>query len=1592
MLLSGQVTLAVVGDLDGDLVGADVVGDARNGSSFPDGVGVRLVAMLELELGVTEVHLSRLPLPWRDGHGRVGKCGCVGIVGRDGERVLVVVAERTVLHLLRGFEVIGTLGVVLVDEGERIRLVITGKVLLLDLEGTIAVVAHADLDLVDQHVVGDAGNLAGLGDRVGVGLARVVERVGDGPKVEIGLRSLARLDGDCCVLGHRCTLVVSRDREGVLIILPERAVLDFLHALERGLARSLIRVRKRRALGRGVTVRVGRNGVGDELTLGIGVGGLGLERAVAVVDDLHVSLVLGLVIGEAVVLSTLRHFLTNGVVERLAGILKAELERLVEGDGLVLRCGDCLTKLGAALVVQLEGERLARVPGTTIEVLLRLQYRGALSVVGVDERALLVVEVGRGRERAIVVVRHLDLDRLYGAVRDAVHGTGLGDDVGVLLAGIRRGVVDAAEVERSGVALGRLDHDLRLRGHRSALAFGLGHGERPAVARLEVATVEHLGCRELVVALRLVRVGEDEAVAVLVLLLERKGTVVVVGDLNRRDVGRGVLGDAGAGIHVTLRHGVGERLARMALIELHVAERECVVRIVLRVGRDAHALLLGQGRLSCIVTGGLDVEGEGVALEGVLAERLDAIDVGGVLGLVFVDERVGRHALDCLLGVLVRVRFLGLEIAALVGHDDGHLGDVLVVGVAGLCGVLLGDGIGEGLLVLATGVLAGTSHVRLRVGNRLERDRTLADNGLGVDYLALLVLEFERELLVGAIASGDLLRGVERDRAVCSVSVLEGPIALVGGLAHGHGAVAVVGDLDRGRHGVIVVCVAGLTEVLLGDGVGEGLLVLALGVLGGVGHVRLRVGYVGELHLAIGVVGGSANHLADCVLKLERECALREIASGEILVDLEASGGALQRVGVHERDASLVGRCSYLEGLVLVICDCNRHWHDLRIARVTGSILDLLANVVGERLALHVSIAVLERVLVELEPREAHVTVAVVLSALNDVTLASLSVVGVEQLEGELVLLEVATVEILVGAKVHTTRGLEGVREADVVCRLVDLNVQVLGSLIGYRHDALLLVRGVCHTCKLVLSRHLLGNGVGERAIALALRVRLHLGGIVEDRPVVGDGVEGDLSVCGVGLHLVLTLARKREGELIGLKGTAVERLVRHEVDLARRVERVDERGGIGLVVSRARRDRALAVVGDRHRDLSLVRGVVVGLVVALDLFDRVVELFGRGIRLAVGVLEILHRVGQLEVNGSLSVVLRARDLRAGLVLDHEFKLLVLERAPGECLVGMERDRTLSVVVVLEGRLALVDRIARGHGAVAVVGDLDRGLYHVGVVGVAGLSKVLLGDGVGEGLFVLALGVLGGVGHVRLRVGDVEPNRTIGGVKGLLQLRVPRLELERERILCEVAARELLVDLKLGRTQCRVVVHELNGRVFHVGRGGERAVTVVDDRHRNGLRSRCMFIAVAAGTLFGDGVGEGLLQLAVLVDSRASHVVLRVRNLIEGHVAVRVVLLGLVDVVALERELELTVLELATVEDLVSLELDVALGCIPIDEGIGVLVRDGLSVVLIRVALGRGKPARSIVSNDNGNLGNVLVVGIALLVALLLADGVFEVL
>ena len=74
---------------------------------------------------------------------------------------------------------------------------------------------------------------------------------------------------------------------------------------------------------------------------------------------------------------------------------------------------------------------------------------------------------------------------------------------------------------------------------------------------------------------------------------------------------------------------------------------------------------------------------------------------------------------------------------ARVLHLDGHGLGMRVVGIARLCAIILGDGIGEGL-----------SDVGQRVVERLERDVAVGVVRLDVELATLLVLQTERELPV----------------------------------------------------------------------------------------------------------------------------------------------------------------------------------------------------------------------------------------------------------------------------------------------------------------------------------------------------------------------------------------------------------------------------------------------------------------------------------------------------------------------------------------------------------------------------------------------------------------------------------------------------------------------------------------------------------------------------------------------------------------------------------------------------------------------------------------------------------------------------
>ena len=273
------------------------------------------------------------------------------------------------------------------------------------------------------------------------------------------------------------------------------------------------------------------------------------------------------------------------------------------------------------------------------------------------------------------------------------------------------------------------------------------------------------------------------------------GGVIGVRELGGRVVARR-RGEVALAV-VRYRHGDVDDLAIVGVARLVV--------IYLADGVGEGLLIVGSGH-ACIDIGRRSINGRVVNLDGIC----DLIAVRVVL--VLLARIVGRSC-----------------------HGDG---------------ITTRNAIGEKLngyrLCLTAVDIRGDSDLRclvrgrgLHIGNGvldgIKAHRTRGVVSLGLENIAVLVLEFEGELLISERTTSKRLHGMERDIAGGVVRIVEGRLITIAGFGL-HGAVAVVGDGHRNIDGAVVVGIPGITRVNLGNAVTI--------------HARGRVGDVTEGNVA----------------------------------------------------------------------------------------------------------------------------------------------------------------------------------------------------------------------------------------------------------------------------------------------------------------------------------------------------------------------------------------------------------------------------------------------------------------------------------------------------------------------------------------------------------------------------------------------------------------------------------------------------------------------------------------------------------------------------------------------------------------------
>ena len=1031
----------------------------------------------------------------------------------------------------------------------------------------------------------------------------------------------------------------------------------------------------------------------------------------------------------------------------------------------------------AVSVDELEGE-LAGLEVAALESLGRTDLEAALCPVGVGERRGLAAGVGdRAGERAVAVVGRLD-GQVMGlrVVAHAGHGAGLlADGIAVLARGVKPdlGERDAAV----GLVLGGGDN----------LAVSVDELELK-LALLQLAAVEDLGGLGLEAALCPVGVGERRGRAAVVGDLALEGAVAVVGGRDRQVVGLRVVAHAGHGAGL-LADGVAV-LARGGQPDL--VERDLAVGAVLRGGDDLAERTVGLDLH--------ELELELAGLEVAALEDLGRTGPEGALCPVPVGERRGGAS-------VVGDGAVELSVVPL-GHARIHRETVRlpVIGYAAGVALDLTDAVAARTL---TRQLDGRE-LDLAVGAVLRGGDDLAERTVGLD-----LHELELELAGLQLAALEDLARLDPERALgrrVLVGERRGRSALVGDHTLER-AVAVIRRLDSqaARRGVVCNTAPGTLD--LADAVAALASTLQLDLA--------------ERDLAVGIVLRGGNHVAVGIVsldldELELELAILELPPLERLgrLDLE---GALGRLDiVRKRRHNVVGRnVDHLAAEIAIrVVGCHHVQDVLGLVVNDGSVLARL-------LADAVLIAALG---VDTQLAEHHVTLSVILRGGDDLAVGPVGL-DLHELELELVLLELAALERLVGAGHEGPRLLEHVDEPGLGAALVgDLAFQF--PVTGVR-------RRNCQVARRGVVGHA-GLGAGDLAHAVAMLAQRGHGHFAERHVTLSVILRGgdDLAVGTVGLHLKQL---KRVGIL--LEARALHVLGRMGGKRALRLIAIGEHGRL--------RSGAGADVGNRALELAVIglgrtrshRQVVCALVIGDAgrrsglLADAVAVLAGRG-----------HGDARERHIAASVVLCRRDDIAVGAVGLH------LEQIEGELVVrgelaavellnrlrGKAALRSLIRVGERRGGAALVGDGA-GERAVAVVGRLDGQAVLISVVGHAGLVAPGLADAV-------AVGARGGHGHVGERhvavaVISGRRNRLVGRA-----VRPDLNELEGELAGLELTALELLLS-----------AHGKAALGLHgVGVGDARHdLTISLDRARH-----CAARLVARGDVeLGDGVAQTRLQV-----------------------------------------------------------------------------------------------------------------------------------
>ena len=579
--------------------------------------------------------------------------------------------------------------------------------------------------------------------------------------------------------------------------------------------------------------------------------------------------------------------------------------------------------------------------------------------------------------------------------------------------------------------------------------------------------------------------------------------------------------------------------------------------------------------------------------------------------------------------------------------------------------------------VVAGNLLDGVVVIARRVvADCLEGDLAVLVILDGLDHVAILVEQLEREVAPCELATREALRRLERYRGLLRVvRVREGLVSTRYLRCGRQRAGAIVRDRHLVDERMGVVDHARLRARLLRDGVGEVLARSAAQV----GERELAR----ELHRAIGLVRRGAEHLAVGVLQLERVFAalqlgvVREARRDRNDLGRRQLHGSLCGVGVREGGGiglvTIVGNSGVqLAGIV----------HDLHHGMVHRSVVGHVGQVA---LLFRDGVFVLAGLGV-VDGREGDGAVLAVLGAPDGLLALQLlsRQVALVQVEGELAALE---------------RGR----------RVVGLHI---GLLRRERH------RGLGGLVLVSEGRGIVLAVIGEgrlRLVALRLHrdVNLHRLGVVGDSRigtdvlllefvvVLADGQTGEGKI-DLALLVVLDdldgITRGRvalvqaEGERAVRQRLARENFRGLDGNVRRRLHVGEGRHGLIAAVGDGRVQRAVLVIGNADLDLHFLTVVDDGLVVTGNFLDGVL------------VVTCLGVVDGLEGNVALLVVrdgLNGRAFRLVTLVQSEREVVPRERTAPKAFLRRQGHGTLRSIAVDKGgevHLAVLDLSLDGLG------------------------------------------------------------------------------------------------------------------------------------------------------------------------------------------------------------------------------------------------------------------------------------------------------